>query len=184
MASYLPPSLSSIPSITHIPCQSVNVLPSSSASLSPPSPLHTPTSLLPLPYTSSSPYPSPPLDPTFSSAPSSLPDNVNLKPYSANMSKQLNRHKKNAERDIYLEPSNPQCIKIYMSPGLFRSLIIPALYDLPINEPIMFDDLFCTLTNLRKSYAKCGKILEVVDATFSWKGPSSCSIICIHAYLT
>ena len=155
MASYLSPSLSSIPSIT---------------------------SLLPSPNTSPSLYPSPPLDPASPSTPSTLPDNVNLKPYSANMSKQLNRHKKNAERDIYLEPSNPQCIKIYMSPGLFRSLIIPALYDLPINEPIIFDDLFCTLTNLRKSYAKCGKILQVVDATFSWKGSSSCSIIRIHAY--
>ena len=131
------------------------------------------------------PHPSPSYDSTLSSVlPSPPSDNVNIKPYDVNVSKQLNKHKMNADRDIYLEPSNPQCIKIYMSPGLFKHLIIPALYDLPINEPIKYDDLFCTLTNLRRSYAKCGKSLQVVDATFSLKSPSSNSTIRIHAYVT
>ena len=137
MDSYVPPSPSILPPITHLSYQSDSTLISvPSSSSNPPTLLsscNTSTSNLPSPNTSSLPYPSPSLDPTFPSDSSSLPHNVNFKPYNVNVSKQLSKHKKNAERDIYLEPSNPQCIKIYMSPGLFRSLIIPALYDLPIN---------------------------------------------------
>ena len=102
----------------------------------------TPSSISSMPSLSSL-YPSTSFDSTLSSAkhPSSH-DNISVRPYEANIAKQLNTHKKNADRDIYLQPSNPTCIKLYMSPGIFQSLILTALVDLPMNEPIIYDDLF------------------------------------------
>ena len=171
-----------------------SLFPSSSSTLLPllnsPSPTdmlphgNTPSSISSLPFLSSF-YPFISSDSTLTSAqyPSSH-DNISIRPYEANIAKQLNTHKKNADRDIYLEPSNPTCIKLYMSPGIFQSLILTALVDLPINEPIIYDDLFCTLVSLKKSYAKCGIIFQEINTCFCLKGPSSNSTIRVHAYNT
>ena len=119
MSSFIPSSASTFLPLLNLPSPS-DIIPHGIA----------PSSISPLPPLSSY-YPLTSPDSTLSSAPPSYHDSISFKPYEVNVAKQLNKHKKNADRDIYLQPSNPTCIKLYMSPGIFQTLILAALADLP-----------------------------------------------------